>query len=162
MPRILPTRRSSHSKTRTVALTLALVSAISLPMPGALARGAPLLETVTFEAPPAQVPAPNRSPIALGDLSSTRQEAPVAIDVLANDADPDRDPLTLISFSQGEHGSVSCGGVRPPLCTYTPEVEFVGNDGFAYTVADGRGGTATATVSVAVLPPHLNLASDEP
>ena len=35
---------------------------------------------------------------------------------------------------------------------YTPDRNFVGNDSFTYTISDGKGGTATATVSVTVNP----------
>ena len=33
---------------------------------------------------------------------------------------------------------------------YTPSVGYVGADTFTYTIADGKGGVATATVSVTV------------
>ena len=34
--------------------------------------------------------------------------------------------------------------------TYTPKAGFTGNDAFTYTISDGRGGTASATVSLTV------------
>ena len=38
--------------------------------------------------------------------------------------------------------------------TYAPDAGFSGTDAFTYTVSDGNGGTATASVSVTVLPPQ--------
>jgi len=37
--------------------------------------------------------------------------------------------------------------------TYTPVAGFMGNDQFTYTVSDGRGGTANATVTITVSAP---------
>ena len=42
-------------------------------------------------------------------------------------------------------------------CTYTPETGFTGNDSFDYTVSDGSGGTASATVNVTVEAVGVNL-----
>lgn len=36
--------------------------------------------------------------------------------------------------------------------TYTPKADFNGSDNFSYTVSDGAGGSATATVSISVSP----------
>jgi hypothetical protein len=36
---------------------------------------------------------------------------------------------------------------------YTPQEDFIGTDSFSYFVSDGRGGTATATVTVMVAIP---------
>ena len=73
-----------------------------------------------------------------------------AIDVLANDSDPDGDVLTVLSFTQPANGVVTFSGV-PGVLHYRANVGFCGLDTFTYTVSDGRGGTATATVTVNVL-----------
>ena len=36
--------------------------------------------------------------------------------------------------------------------TYTPAANYNGADGFTYTISDGHGGAATATVSLTVRP----------
>ncbi|OOC11734.1 hypothetical protein BM451_20070, partial [Dickeya dadantii] len=36
--------------------------------------------------------------------------------------------------------------------TYTPNANFNGSDTISYTVSDGHGGTATATVAVTITP----------
>ena len=40
--------------------------------------------------------------------------------------------------------------------TYTPQPDFIGEDRFTYTISDGRGGTATATVVVFVSDGNLS------
>ena len=86
------------------------------------------------------------APVARDDTASSAG-VPVSIPVLANDTDPDRDPLTVASFTQPAHGTVTC---TTTACTYTPTAGYAGPDSFTYTVADGRGGTSTATVTLTV------------
>jgi len=90
----------------------------------------------------------NNGPIAVDDTVPTNEDTPVTIDVLANDSDPDQDPLTVDSVTQGTNGSVAIDGNN--MVTYTPSADFNGSDSFSYTVDDGFGGTATATVSVTI------------
>ena len=71
------------------------------------------------------------------------------MDVLANDADPDGDPLTVTAVGTAGHGTATVVGAS---VVYTPAPGFAGTDTFAYTIDDGRGGTATATVTVTVRP----------
>ena len=93
---------------------------------------------------------PNRAPLAARDEASTNEDAAVTVDVLSNDADPDADPLTVISFTQAAHGSVVQMGIG--ALRYTPEADFDRTDSFTYKAADGRGGTAVATVEIMVNP----------
>jgi hypothetical protein len=94
----------------------------------------------------------NHPPVALDDGAGVAQDSgPTAIDVLANDVDPDDDPLTISAATQGAHGIVTITGGGSGL-TYDPVQGFAGLDSFEYTVADGKGGTDTATVTVTVSP----------
>ena len=69
--------------------------------------------------------------------------------VLMNDSDPDGDPLTVVSVTNGAHGTVTIDAAGLPLFTSSPT--FIdGKDSFTYTISDGRGGTSTATVTVNV------------
>ena len=98
----------------------------------------------------------NRAPLARPDVLGTDREVPATINVLANDSDPDGDPLQLTSGAPAAaHGSVSCTAAG--ACTYTPAADYVGPDAFTYTIADGRAGgaSATVTVSVASTPPPV-------
>ncbi|MET0231169.1 MAG: Ig-like domain-containing protein, partial [Rhodanobacteraceae bacterium] len=93
---------------------------------------------------------PNQLPIANNDAATTVSGTPVTITVLANDSDPDGDPLTLQSVTTPGFGSAAISGT---VIVYTPAAGVVGTDTFNYTINDGRGGTATATVTVTVTPP---------
>jgi hypothetical protein len=98
----------------------------------------------------------NHAPVAIDDAAVADQGGSVAVDVLANDADPDGDELAVVSFGQGANGAVTGDG---GTLTYRHDGSSAGPDSFTYTVADGRGGTDTATVAVTVLSPAQTLAS---
>ena len=89
----------------------------------------------------------NQPPEANDVSASTVRTQPVDIDVLANDSDPDGDPLSIVDISQPANGSVVLSG---DLVRYQPDQLFFGEDTFTYTISDGRGGEATATVRVDV------------
>lgn len=103
---------------------------------------------VRFEGVAVTIP-PNRPPVAVADTASTKQGVAVTIPVLANDSDPDGHPLTVTSVTQPGNGSVAiqAGG---GAVVYTPGAPPSAS--FAYTVSDGQGGTATANVSVTIIP----------
>jgi len=95
-------------------------------------------------------PVANRPPVATNDSASTPRGVSVVVEVLANDTDADGDELRLASVGSPAHGTATAhadGSV-----TYAPASGFDGNDSFAYTVSDGRGGTDTASVSITVFP----------
>ena len=95
----------------------------------------------------------NAAPVALNDSVTLVAGSAVTVNVLANDSDPDHGPqsLTLLSFTQPAHGSVT--GSAEGL-NYEPSVAFSGADSFSYVISDS-GLTATGWVAVAVtsLPP---------
>ena len=91
----------------------------------------------------------NRPPVAQDDSATTTPGTPITIGVLSNDSDPDGDALSITAFTQGLHGTVTRNG---NLLTYTPPADYTGADNFGYTISDGRGGTASATVWLAVVP----------
>ncbi|HPE61283.1 MAG TPA: Ig-like domain-containing protein [Thiolinea sp.] len=91
----------------------------------------------------------NQAPLAADDAFSTKVNTALTIDVLTNDSDPDGDVLTITAFDQGtaQGGSVV---LADGFLVYTPAADFSGVDSFTYTVSDGKGGTATATVVITV------------
>jgi hypothetical protein len=111
----------------------------------------PAVETVRA------VPAvPVHPPVAGDDVAGTVKDQPVLLPIvrlLANDTDPDDDPLTLSlpSAATSEGGVVARNGSH---VQYTPPAGFTGPDTFTYQVADGWGGTDTATVTVTVRKPE--------
>jgi len=92
----------------------------------------------------------NSSPVAEDDMASTDEDTPVTIDVLANDMDPDGDPLFISSVTTPLNGDavIDAGNT----VTYTPNAGFNGTDTFMYIVNDGNEGTATGIVTVFVSP----------
>ncbi|MDO8344438.1 MAG: Ig-like domain-containing protein, partial [Cellvibrio sp.] len=69
--------------------------------------------------------------------------------LLANDTDLDGDTLTIQSVQGAVNGTVSlvAGSV-----IFTPAPNYSGPASFTYTLSDGKGGTDTATVNLAVAP----------
>ena len=91
----------------------------------------------------------NPAPVAADDTAVTPEDGHVTIPVLANDRDPDGDPLTVTSAS-AQHGTVT---INPDgTIDYLPGPYYRGNDVIAYTIADGDGGLASASVLVTVTP----------
>ena len=88
----------------------------------------------------------NKTPIALADTERVDNTDPVFGNVRSNDRDPDGDPLlVVVATGTTRHGSfvrISDG------CTYQATEAFTAIDVFDYTIDDGQGGTATATVAV--------------
>ena len=107
--------------------------------------------------------ADNLPPLAVDDLETTAINTAVTTDVLANDSEPEGDPLFLDSFDavSTQGGTVSRDDGGTPGSTgddqlvYTPPTDFVGVDTCGYTVADDKGGFASATVTVNVLAPDI-------
>ncbi len=89
----------------------------------------------------------NIPPVAVNDVATTPEDVPVRVAVLANDSDPDRDPLTITSAT-ANNGTVV---VNPDgTLTFTPSPNFNGVANISYTISDGNGGIATATLTVTV------------
>ena len=91
-------------------------------------------------------------PVARDDSAATREDQPLAVavaELLANDSDPDDDQLSVAGVSGGPatHGTVSLADGR---VTYTPTADFNGAAAFKYTLSDGHGGAAEATVTIGV------------
>ncbi|MFG1605726.1 Ig-like domain-containing protein [Actinoplanes sp. NPDC049265] len=88
-------------------------------------------------------------PVATHDAGTTPSGTAINVPVLANDADPEHLPLTVVAAATPPHGTVA---VNPDLTVrYLPAAGFVGADTFSYTIRDAAGNTAigTATVTVA-------------
>jgi large repetitive protein len=86
----------------------------------------------------------NAAPSAEDDDVLGQINGPITVDVLANDTDPDGNPLQLTGVSTPANGTVT---INPDgTLTYQPNPGFFGEETLTYTVADGSGGESTATV----------------
>ena len=91
----------------------------------------------------------NRPPNAVDDALPATEDTASSLNVLANDSDPDGDPISLVGATDGSHGAVNC---IVGVCTYTPASNYNGTDSFTYTISDGRGASDSGTVNVTVNP----------
>lgn len=80
--------------------------------------------------------------------------------VLANDTDPDLDPLTAVLVNNVTQGTLALA--PDGSFTYTPNAGFTGADTFTYVADDGNipSNEATVTITVAVIPPPVAVNDD--
>jgi large repetitive protein len=91
----------------------------------------------------------NGLPTARADTATTKKNKAVSIAVLANDSDKDGGILTVVSVSESTAGTAVI--VAPgSTVKFTPKAGFSGLATFAYTLGDGQGANASATVNVTV------------
>ncbi|MCW1923697.1 tandem-95 repeat protein [Luteolibacter arcticus] len=113
-------------------------------------------ENATVSARPALVvgtsSAGNAPPTHPGYSFTTGQNEPILVPfalLLTGASDPDGDPVSVLdaSTTSAAGGSIALGG---DSLTYSPASNFSGSDSFTLTIHDGRGGIATATMTVLV------------
>ena len=91
---------------------------------------------------------PNKLPVAVNDAVAAIEDTAAQLTVLANDSDADGDTVTVTSNDAPAHGTVALA--TDGTGTYTPAADYCGPDAFSYLIGDGRGGAATAVVSITV------------
>jgi len=92
---------------------------------------------------------PNTPPVAVNDTATTTINTPVDIQVLANDSDINEDTLSISAVTVSENdGNVT---IVDNIIRYTPPSDFSGEDSFVYSISDGHGGEANATVTVTIV-----------
>jgi hypothetical protein len=107
----------------------------------------------------------NSNPFAVTDTASTNQNVAITTpNLLANDSDPDGNPITISNFTQPTNGTVTNN--NDGTFNYTPTNGFSGVDTFTYTISDGAGGTAIGNVNINVInigniPPIANAGIDQ-
>lgn len=102
----------------------------------------------------------DHAPVANADTVTTNEDTAVTFDVRTNDTDRDGDPLTVTQVNgtaiDPTHPVTVTGGTitigADGRLTFTPNPNYNGTPSFSYTIADGRGGTATGTVNLTVAP----------
>ncbi len=97
----------------------------------------------------------NDAPVAVDDAYTVPETGESVLDILANDSDPEGDPLTVTLLTQPVEGSISVAA--DGTVTFDPGSDFLGlSQGqtatvtFDYQISDGQF-TDTATVTVKVL-----------
>ncbi len=90
----------------------------------------------------------NQAPVARPDTASTVADQPVTVDVLANDFDPDGDPIEVISVTQFAGAPAEAVINEDGTITFTISASCSGRNYFRYTISDPFGATDTAVVSV--------------
>ena len=86
----------------------------------------------------------NLPPTANADSVSGQNPFFPTLDPRTNDTDPGNDPLTITQVTAPAHGTAT---IHPGGIQYTPAAGYIGPDSFTYTISDGDGGSATATVN---------------
>jgi hypothetical protein len=101
-------------------------------------------------------PTTNSPPVAVPDHVTVRIGTSVPIAVLDNDTDPDGDPLALLmegkdapTQPRGGHVTAAPDGSPALILTVDPAAP-AGDVSFAYTAADGRGGSSRGIVTVTI------------
>jgi len=108
----------------------------------------------------ASVVGTNRRPTGVTDGFTTAEGIAVTGNVLANDTDPDADPLVASLVSTAGHGIVVLdpgGGF-----TYTPDQNFNGADGFSYIASDGIAVSTVTAVTISVTPAPVPVPEPDP
>jgi YD repeat-containing protein len=95
--------------------------------------------------PPPPPPPPQGPPTAVDDHGEGQRCQSRDFNVVANDSDPDGDPLTVTSVTGGPAFSV----LSSTTIRYTNGGQ-VGPFSATYMISDGRGGTASATLYIEV------------
>jgi hypothetical protein len=104
----------------------------------------------------------NDPPVATDQSIVTDEN--IALMITLEGSDEDEDTLTFVLVSSPNHGVLTW---TPPDVTYTPDIDFVGNDSFEYKVIDEHGessntGTIAITVGEVSNPPTaINLSNDQ-
>ncbi len=96
-------------------------------------------------------PGSNVAPTATADSYSVNRNTTLSVvapGVLANDSDPESNPLTSVINSGPAHGSVNLNANGS--FTYTPVNGFVGTDSFTYHANDGSLDSGVVTVTLTV------------
>ncbi|MBE9127752.1 VCBS repeat-containing protein, partial [Coleofasciculus sp. LEGE 07081] len=97
----------------------------------------------------------NTPPTAINDSATTTEDAAVTVNVLANDSDPNSDPLTITGINTtGTIGTVTQNGND---LTYNPGNAFqslaagqTATTNFSYSISDDKGGNNSANVAVTI------------
>lgn len=93
-------------------------------------------------------------PVAVADSYETDEDTQLDVNaaagVLANDSDPDDNPLSAVLVDSTDHGTLNLN--LDGSFVYQPSANFVGTDTFTYRASDGALFSNTVTVTIEVNP----------
>jgi hypothetical protein len=95
----------------------------------------------------------SRAPVAVADAYTTAEDTVLVVaapGVLANDSDADLDTLTAVLVDNVTNGTLALAS--DGSFTYTPSLDFFGQDGFTYKAFDGGHYSEVVTVTLTVTP----------
>ncbi|MFI3157998.1 MAG: VCBS domain-containing protein, partial [Methylococcaceae bacterium] len=109
---------------------------------------------------------PNSAPVASNDTATVTEDSSITANVLTNDTDANADSLTVSAFTiSGQAGPFVVGSAyvisdvgsltmnANGSYTFTPTANYTGAvPAITYTASDGKGGTATANLSISITP----------
>lgn len=90
----------------------------------------------------------NNSPVVVDDVFTSDENVTIVIadsELLANDADPDGDPIQITGRSNAVNGTLDADG------GFTPTAGFSGTASFEYEISDGNGGSDTGLVTLTIV-----------
>lgn len=97
----------------------------------------------------ATVSAPNLPPVANNGEIRIQEDVSTDIDLATYASDPEGSFAVSAIPTAPQHGTASFTGTH---ITYTPALNYYGNDTFTYQVSDPQGASATATLSMIIAP----------
>jgi large repetitive protein len=142
-PTGLPTWLTYNAGTQTLTGTPPAdnVGPVTIPVTVTDGQGGTFTGTVTIQPV-------NPGPVAVTDSVATALNTSVIVDLLRNDTDPDRDPLTVSTATvPAAQGTVVFNGTN---WVFTPVTGFTGTATISYTITDIDGATASSTHNVLV------------
>jgi VCBS repeat-containing protein len=173
-------RRSSAPTARSRSTPTALTAMCRLPRPRPWTTGESVSDVFTYSVSDGQggtasttltltVTGTNDAPVTTADVGSTPEDTPISGNVLANDSDPDVEPLSVVSFSvAGLPGTFAAGttatvpGVGTLVInangsyTFTPAPNYNGAVPVATYLATDGTSSAPGTLSLSVSPVNDN------
>ncbi len=93
----------------------------------------------------------NRSPVAVNDSYSTPKDTALSVaapGVLANDSDPDGDPLTAVLVGDVIHGALTLNSNGS--LSYAPVTGYTGSDAFTYKANDGKSDSNIVSAAITI------------
>lgn len=105
--------------------------------------------------PPLALALGNKRPVTVDDvLTVTKDSGSINVDVLANDFDPEGQPLSLVSANAALGSTVIEAN---DTLSYTPPAGISGFDTVTYTAADDLGQEKTGQINITIVEPQLSV-----